>query len=163
MSNEAPPYEQTRVDKENGLTSTDVAPVSKGALVRFIDGVEAFFLRVAPVAKTVETLAVAAEPVLALTPAGPEYQVAVNAIVSAQQVAQASLAAGTALTGTQKAAIAVQAATPALATILSSKGVSTDTENVIQTWIQNVFNILAGPVATLVAAKTATVSQSSGK
>jgi hypothetical protein len=127
-----------------------VAVTSESEMERFIDKIKAFFVAAEPAAEAVETAAVAAEPILALTPAGPEYQVAVNAIVGAQQVAEASLAAGTNLTGTQKAAIAVQAATPALNTILSSKGVSSNTEAVISTWIQNVFNILAGPIGTLV-------------
>ncbi len=135
------------------MTNPPAATTSVSAVERFIDKVEAVFVKAQPVAQALETAALAAEPILALTPAGPEYQVAVNAIVGAQQVAQASLAAGTNLSGTQKAAIAIQAATPALDTILSSKGVSADTQGVITSWIQNVFNILAGPVASLVSEK----------
>lgn len=135
------------------MATAPVVPVQENAVERFIDEVKAVFVKAQPVAEAMETAAVMAEPILALTPAGPEYQVAVNAIVGAQQVAQASLAAGTDLTGTQKAAIAVQAATPALRTILTSKGVTANEEGTISTWIQNVFNILAGPVAVLVAAK----------
>ncbi len=135
------------------MASAAVPTTAESAVERFIDKIEAVFVKVQPIAQAMETVAVEAEPILALTPAGPEYQVAVNAIVGAQQVAQASLAAGTNLTGAQKAAIAVQAATPALNTILASKGVSAGTENVINTWIQNVFNILAGPVASVVAVK----------
>lgn len=127
---------------------------SKNVVVRFIDRIGALFQKAVPVLRGLEAIAVAAEPVLALTPMGPEYQVAVNAIVGAQQVAAASLAAGTDLSGTQKATIAVQAATPALMTILTSKGVTQGVEDVIQTWVQNVFNILAGPVAALVSAQT---------
>ena len=127
-----------------------VAPAQGGVVERFIDKIEAVFVKAGPVAEAVEAAAVSAEPILALTPAGPEYQVAVNAIIGAQQVAEASLAAGTNLTGEQKAAIAVQAATPALNAILTSKGVSAGTESIISTWIQNVFNILAGPVVKLV-------------
>lgn len=119
---------------------------SKSVVGRFIDRIGAMFQKAVPVLKNAEALAVAAEPVLALTPAGPEYQVAVNAIVGAQQVAAASLAAGTQLSGEQKAQIAVQAATPALLGLLTSKGVTAGVEDVIKTWIQNVFNILAGPV-----------------
>lgn len=135
------------------MATAPVVPVQENAVERFIDEVKAVFVKAQPVAEAMETAAVMAEPILALTPAGPEYQVAVNAIVGAQQVAQASLAAGTDLTGTQKAAIAVQAATPALRTILTSKGVTANEEGTISTWIQNVFNILAGPVAVLVSAK----------
>lgn len=135
------------------MATATVVPTTENAVQRFIDKIEAVFVKAQPLAEAVETAAVAAEPILALTPAGPEYQVAVNAIVGAQQVAQASLAAGTNLSGAQKAAIAVQAATPALNTILTSKGVSANTESVIGAWIQNVFNILAGPVASLVEGK----------
>lgn len=136
------------------MTTAAVVPANENAFERFIDKVKAVFLKAAPVAQALEKVAVEAEPILALTPAGPEYLVAVNAIVGAQQVAQASLAAGTNLSGAQKAAIAVQAATPALNTILTSKGVSANVEGVISTWIQNVFNILAGPVASLMAGKS---------
>lgn len=125
------------------------APASEGVLGRFIDKIEAVFVKVQPYEQAIETAAVAAEPILALTPEGPEYDVAVNAIIGAQQVAKASLAAGTTLTGVQKAGIAVQAATPALTAILTSKGVTAETEAVISSWIQNVFNILAGPLALL--------------
>ena len=135
--------------------ATAVVPTTENVLERFIDKIKAVFVKAVPIAEAVETAAVDAEPILALTPAGPEYQVAVNAIVGAQQVAQASLAAGTNLTGAQKATIAVQAATPALNAILTSKGVTASTESVISTWIQNVFNILAGPIEALVDGKTA--------
>lgn len=113
---------------------------------RFIDKIEAIFVNAEPMLHTAEALALEAEPILALTPAGPEYSVAVNAIIGAQQVAQASLAAGVDLTGGQKAALAIQAATPALNAILTAKGVSTGIEATISSWIQSVFNILAGPV-----------------
>ena len=145
------------------MATAPVVAAPEGAIERFIDKIEAVLVRVQPVAEAVETAAVDAEPILALTPAGPEYQVAVNAIVGAQQVAQASLAAGTNLTGVQKAAIAVQAATPALNTILSSKGVSSNTESVISTWIQNVFNILAGPVEALAGVKVTAASSTFGQ
>lgn len=113
---------------------------------RFIDKVTAVFVKAEPAMHTAETAAIAAEPILALTPAGPEYSVAVNAIIGAQQMAEASIAAGVHLTGMQKAALAVQAATPALNAILTSKGVSTGVEATISCWIQGVFNILAGPL-----------------
>ena len=142
--------------------TTPAATAKENIVERFIDGVKAVFVRAQPVVQALETAAVAAEPILALTPAGPEYLVAVNAILGAQQVAQASIAAGTNLTGAQKAAIAVQAATPALNTILTSKGVSSNTESVINTWVQNVFNILAGPVVALVEGKPAGAVNGSG-
>ncbi|MGI4829446.1 MAG: hypothetical protein ACRYFU_14815 [Janthinobacterium lividum] len=142
------------------MATVPVAPAPENAINRFIDEVKAVFVKAQPVAQAIETAAVMAEPILALTPAGPEYEVAVNAIVGAQQVAQASLAAGTNLTGTQKAAIAVQAATPALNTILTSKGVTANVESIISTWVQNVFNILAGPVAVLVTGKASAAASS---
>ena len=136
------------------MASTPVVAAPENAISRFIDEIKAVLVKVQPLTQALETAALAAEPILALTPAGPEYAVAVNAIIGAQQVAEASIAAGTNLTGVQKATIAVQAATPALNTILTSKGVTADTESIIGTWIQNVFNILAGPVALLVSGKT---------
>ena len=131
------------------MANTAAATTTKAtdAFDRFIDSIEAVFVKAEPTLHAAETVAVEAEPILALTPAGPEYSVAVNAIVGAQQVAQASLAAGVNLNGTQKAALAIQAATPALNAILTSKGVSTSLEATISSWIQTVFNILAGPVA----------------
>ena len=135
------------------MASSSVVPAPQNVVERFIDEVKAVFVKAEPIGEALETAAVDAEPILALTPAGPEYQVAVNAILGAQQVAQASIAAGTNLTRTQKAAIAVQAATPALSAILTSKGVTSNVESVINTWIQNVFNILAGPVASLFTGK----------
>ena len=134
---------------------TTATPKIANAFDRFIDKIEAVLVKAEPMLHTAETVALEAEPILALTPAGPEYSVAVNAIIGAQQVAQASLAAGVNFTGVQKAALAVQAATPALNAILTSKGVSTGIEATIASWIQSVFNILAGPVAL----KTATPVQ----
>lgn len=131
-----------------------MATAPEGAVERFIDKVQVFLVKAEPFVQAAEQAMVAAEPMLALTPAGPEYQVAVSAILGAQQVAQVSLAAGTTLTGMQKAAIAVNAATPALTNILSSKGISVNTEVTISIWIQNIFNILAGPVASIVSGKS---------
>ena len=103
-----------------GTTTTVTATaVNTNAVERFIDKIEAVLVK--------------AE--------------AVNAIVGAQQMAQASLAAGVNLNGAQRAALALQAATPALIAILTSKGVNTNLEATIASWIQTVFNVLAGPVA----------------
>lgn len=128
------------------MSTAPVVP-AKNVFIRFIDAVGHFFVKVAPVA---EEIAVEAEPILAFTPIGPEYDVAVNAIVGAQKVATASIAAGANLTGTQKLNLAIQAATPALNTILTSKGVSADQETHVSNWIQLVFNILAGPIVSKV-------------
>lgn len=138
------------------MANAVAVPATENAVERFIDKIKAFFVAAKPIASALETVAVDAEPILALTPLGPEYNIAVNAIVGAQQVAAASLAAGTNLSGAQKAQIAVQAATPALNAILTSKGVSSNTESIIGTWVQNVFNILAGPVAAIVGKAGAT-------
>lgn len=120
------------------------APVVKqpNGFVRFIDSIGHFFVKVAPVANNI---AVAAEPFLALTPFGPEYDLAVNAIIGIQKTATASIAAGGTLTSEQKLALVVQAITPGLNTILASKGVTEDTQTHIATWAQLVFNLLAGP------------------
>ncbi len=130
-----------------------VAPIpasTEDDFERFLDHVKTFFVKAGPVITEVEDIAVAAEPILALTPIGPEYDLVVNAIMMAQQIAKASIVAGTKLTGKQKADIAISAATPALMTILTSKGITTSTELIIANWIQNVFNILIGPVAHII-------------
>ena len=120
------------------------APAHHNGFIRFIDAVGHDIAHIAP---PVLHAAVAAEPILALTPFGPEYQLVVNAIVSAQQQATASIAAQPTLTGEQKLALAIQASTPSLTTILNSKGVNADQQAAIQAWVQTVFQILAGPVA----------------
>lgn len=129
-----------------------VVPAKKNAVLRFIDAVGHFLVRAAPI---VEEVAVAAEPFLAFTPFGPEYDLAVNAIVGVQKTAEASIAAGVNLTGEQKFALALQAAGPGLNTILTSKGVTADTETHVSNWIQLIFNLLSGPVIPdIVAAAT---------
>lgn len=137
-------------------TPTPVAPVApENVFERFIDRVKAVFIHTKPIILKAEQVAQDLEPILALTPAGPEYGIAVSAVIGAQQVAEASIAAGTNLSGTQKAQIAIDSATPALNAILTSKGVTDAKELVIKNWIQNVFNILAGPVAKVVKDVTA--------
>jgi hypothetical protein len=76
-----------------------------------------------------------------------------------QKTAEASLAAGVNLTGTQKMGIVLNSVTPGLNAILSSKGVTSDTETHIANWTQLVFNLLSGPaVSALVAAAKGTAA-----
>lgn len=124
------------------MATTAVVP-QKNGFVRFIDAIGHFFVHAAPV---IEEVAVAAEPFLAFTPFGPEYDLAVNAIVGVQKSATASIAAGVNLTGEQKFALAVQAAGPGLNAILASKGVTADTQTHVSNWVQLIFNLLSGPV-----------------
>jgi hypothetical protein len=138
---------------EKVMATVAVVPVAqKNGFLRFIDAVGSFFVHVAPVA---EQVAVAAEPFLALTPFGPEYDLVVNAVVGIQKTATASIAAGVDLTGAQKMALVIQSVTPGLNTILSSKGVSTDTEAVIANWTQVVYDLLTGPVVSAAVAAAA--------
>jgi hypothetical protein len=123
-----------------------IAPKHNG-FVRFIDAIGHFFVKVEPAALEV---AQEVEPFMAFTPFGPEYALAVQAITGAQKAAAASIAAGVNLTNLQKAGLAIQAATPGLNTILTSKGVTADQETHVANWIQAVFGLLAGPVANIV-------------
>ena len=121
------------------------APAHKNGFLRFIDAVGHDIKVAAPI---VLGAAKAAEPILALTPFGPEYKLVVDAVIAAQQKATASIAAAPDLTGEQKLALAIEASTPSLTTILNEKGVTTGQQAAIQAWVQTVFQILAGPVAT---------------
>lgn len=114
--------------------------------IRFIDAIGSFFHHAAPI---IEGLAVAAEPFLALSPFGPEYQLVVNAIIGAKHIADASLAAGTGISGTQKMALVVEATTPALTTILRSKGIVSNIPAAISQFAQNVYNLQTGPTTTV--------------
>jgi hypothetical protein len=136
--------------EEKSMSTAPVVQQHNG-FVRFIDAVGHFFVRTAPV---VEEVAVAAEPFLALTPFGPEYNLVVNAVVGVQKNATASIAAGVNLTNEQKFALAVQAAEPGLNAILTSKGITADTETHINNWVQLIFNLLSGPVIPAVVAAT---------
>lgn len=125
-------------------TPVVVAP-GKNGFIRFIDKIGSFFVKAGP---KIEHIAVDLEPALAFTPFGPEYDIAVNAIVGIQKTYTASLPSGVTLTGPQKLALAIQAATPGLDAILKSKGHSDTTviDAAIAHWTQVVFDILAGPV-----------------
>ncbi len=123
------------------------APAPKhNGFVRFIDAVGGFFVHQAP---RIEAIAIAAEPFLALTPFGPEYNLVLNAIVGVQKTATASLAASATLTGTQKMALVVQAVTPGLTQILGTKGITGSIEQAIQEFAQNVYNLQTGPTTTV--------------
>jgi hypothetical protein len=130
------------------MATAPVVPQHNG-FVRFIDAIGHFFVKAAPVA---EEVMVAAQPFLALTPFGPEYTLVEQAILGVQKTATASLAAGKDFTGAQKMALVLQAVTPGLNTILTSKGVTSDTETHIANWTQVVFNLLSGPVGTAIVA-----------
>lgn len=117
------------------------APAASG-FKRFIDAIGNFFVKSAPV---VEAVAQDAEPFLALTPFGPEYDLVVNAIIGVQKTATASLSTGATLTGVQKMALVAQAVTPGLTAILGSKGITGGIEAAIQQFAQNVYNLQTGP------------------
>lgn len=139
---------------------TPAVPASKpNGFVRFIDVIGSFFVKTAPV---LEKAAVAAEPFLALTPYGPEYDLVVNAVVGVQQTATASLAAGSTLSGVQKMALVVESVTPGVTAILASKGITEPAavQQAVAEFAQNVYNLQAGPTTTVaptlpVAAKPA--------
>jgi hypothetical protein len=135
---------------ENTMSTTAVVPAvqAKNGFLRFIDAIGHFFQKVSPV---VEQVAIAAEPFLALTPFGPEYDLVVNAIIGVQKTATASIAAGVNLSGPQKMGLVLQSVTPGLNTILTSKGVTQDTETHIANWTQLVFGLLSGPVGAMVS------------
>lgn len=118
---------------------------------RFIDAIGAFFKKAAP---TLVAGAVAAEPLLALTPFGPEYDLVVNAIVGVQQTATASLSTGATLTSAQKMSLVISAVTPGITTVLASKGItaSASVDTAIAEFAQNVYNLQTGPVVATPAA-----------
>jgi hypothetical protein len=127
------------------MSTTAVVPAVSG-FKRFIDEIGSFFKKTAPV---VEDAAVAAEPLLALTPYGPEYDLVVNAIVGVQKTATASLATSATLSAEQKMALVIQAITPGVTTVLASKGIteSATVTTAIAQFAQNVYNFQTGPVA----------------
>lgn len=128
-----------------------VSTSKPNGFVRFIDAIGHFFVKQAPV---IEKVAEAAEPLLALTPFGPEYDLIVNAIVGVQKTATASLTTGASLTGEQRMALVIQAVTPGVTAILASKGITEPTavEQAIAQFAQNVYNLQTGPVATTTTA-----------
>ena len=114
---------------------------------RFIDKVKAFAKKEAPIA---DEIAEAAKPILALTPIGPEYALALTGIETAWKADAATQAASaTPLTGIQQMALAVQVATPGITQILSSKGIRepATVETAIAQFLQNVYNLQTGPAA----------------
>ena len=114
---------------------------------RLIDKLVPFLKKSVPIALEGAELA---RPLLALSPAGPEYGIALTGIETAIQADQAIQAAsGTPMTGPQKMAVAISVAAPQLQTILAGKGITEPA--VVQTAIagfaQNVYNLQTGPVA----------------
>jgi hypothetical protein len=145
--------------------SNEVIPMSTAAVVpvvkhengfeRFIDKLKAFVKKEAPLA---DAVANAAKPILALTPFGPEYNLALTAIETAARADVATqAAAGKPLTGTQQMALAVQLANTGIATILESKGVTEPTavQAAISQFLQNVYDLQTGPSAAVVPAQIA--------
>jgi hypothetical protein len=146
------------VESMMSTTSTPAATAStESGFMRFIDAIGNFFVKSAPV---LEGLAVAAEPFLALSPFGPEYDLVVNAIIGVRKTATASLTIGATLTGTQQMALVLEAVVPGLTAILASKKVTTGIPTAINQFAQNVYNLQTGPTTTVAptavsAAKTA--------
>ena len=137
--------------------STVVAAVpaikTENGFQRFIDSLGSFLKKAAPV---VLEGADVARPLLALTPIGPEYNIALTGIetaISADQAMQA--ASATALTGVQKMAVAAAVATPVLTQILGSKGITepVTVQTAIAQFLQNVFNLQTGPATMPVTAQ----------
>lgn len=136
-------------------TASVVIAPTENAFERFIDKFKVFVKKAAPV---VDEVAEAAKPILALTPIGPEYDLALTAIETAAKVDAATQAAsGTPLTGTQQMALAVQVANTGLTTILASKGITEPaaTEAAIAQFLQNVYNLQTGPAAVPAVTKAA--------
>jgi hypothetical protein len=129
-------------------TTLPVAAKPESGFKRFIDEVGNFFVHTAPI---VEEEAVAAEPFLALTPFGPEYNLVVGAIVGIQKVATVSLSTGAALSGVQRMALVMSAVLPGLEAILKSKGITEPAavSAASSQFAQNVYNFQTGPVALL--------------
>ena len=122
------------------MSTSPAVPVENG-FQRWIDAIGRFFIKAAPVVKEVEAVAIAAEPFLALTPFGPEYNLVLNAIVGVQKSAEASLAAGASLNGAQKMALVIQSVTPGVSAILASKGVTSNIPAIVAAFAQNVYNM----------------------
>ncbi len=120
---------------------------TENAFERFIDKLVPFLKKEAPVALEG---AEAAEPLLALTPIGPEYALALTAITTAVKADQSIQAASaTPLTNSQKMAVAVSVATPGIAQILATKGIvePASVQTAIAQFLQNVYNLQTGPAA----------------
>ncbi len=129
------------------------APVKKeNGFERFIDKIVPFLKKAAPVVLEGAELA---RPLLALSPIGPEYNIALTGIetaIAADQAMQASSAIP--LTGTQKMAVAASVASPVLVQILGTKGITEPVavKTAIAQFLQNVYNMQTGPVAVPAAA-----------
>lgn len=126
------------------ISAVTVAPVvkAKSGFVRFIDKVGSFMLRHE---SAIEHAAVDLEPVLALTPFGPEYDLVVNAIVGMRRTAAASKAAGAEISGVDQMKKVLETVTPALVNILVVKGVLDSHDVHIANYAQVVFDLLCGP------------------
>ena len=128
------------------MSTTPASAPTENGFERFIDKIGRFFAKTAPM---IEDVAIEAEPFLALSPVGPEYNLVVNAIVGIQRTATASIATGVNLTGSQKMALVLEAVSPGLTAILASKKVTSNVPAAIAQYAQNVYNLQAGPVTTI--------------
>ena len=135
-------------EEETSTETSTAAPAKKeSGIHRFIDELDSFFKRAAPVA---DQLANAAKPILALTSVGPEYNLALTGIETAVQADIATQAAsGTPLSNLQKMALAVQVSTPGLTQILATKGITEPpaVSSAISGFVQNVYDLQTGPTA----------------
>jgi hypothetical protein len=133
---------------ESDMSTAPIVAVAstENGFQRFIDSIGSFFTKTAPV---IEQIAVDAEPFLALSPVGPEYDLVVNAIVGIQKTATASLTTGATLSGAQKMALVLQSITPGLTAILASKGITSNVPAAISQFAQNVYNLQTGPTTTV--------------
>ena len=129
---------------------TVIAPAkTPNAFERFIDKLVPFLKKAAPVLLEGAELA---RPLLALSPIGPEYGIALTGIetaISADQAMQANAAAP--LTGVQKMAVAATVASPVLTQILGTKGITEPVavQSAIAQFLQNVYNLQTGPITTV--------------
>lgn len=133
---------------ETSTEASTAAPAKKeSGLHRFIDDLDSFFKKAAPIA---DQLANDAKPLVALSPLGPEYNLALTGIESAVQADVATqAAASTPLTNLQKMALAVQVTTPGLTKILATKGITEPlaVSSAISGFVQNVYDFQTGPTA----------------
>ncbi len=141
-------------------TTADASPVilpakKQSGFHRFIDELFSFVKKAAPVA---DQLANAAKPIMALTPFGPEYNLAVTGIETAVQADVATQAAsGIPLTNLQKMALALQVSTPGITQILASKGITepVPVQTAISGFVQTVYDLHTGPTAAATPATAA--------
>lgn len=133
------------------LPAAPVAP-HKPAFIRLIDKLGSFFhAHGGELAQCAE----AAEPfVAALTPFGPEYDLAVTAVVGMSRMGAAAQAAGLQMSGPDRMKGAFAIASSALASILTARGVVTqDQDAIILKYLQSVYDLHTLPAVPATATK----------